>query len=109
MELLSWADRNMMTILAGMSEEIDDDDIKEELMRCFSNAPTTIQVLRAMQQRTGEITRLYTARYEITHYMVNQLMAEEQTQNSENDVLCWHSTWTLKEKVTQDDAFKLQA
>ena len=52
-------------MLAGMSEEINDKDIKEELMRCFSNAPTTIQViqvLRAMQQRTAEITRLYTAR-----------------------------------------------
>ena len=60
-----------MTMLAGMSEEIDDEDIKEELMRCFSNAPTTIQViqvLRAMQQRTGEIARLYTARYKIIHY-----------------------------------------
>ena len=51
-----------MTMLAGMSEEVDDEDIKEELMRCFSNAPTTIQaiqVLRAMQQRPGEIARLY--------------------------------------------------
>ena len=41
-----------MTLLAGMTEKIDDEDIKEELMRCFSNAPTTIQmiqVLRAMQ------------------------------------------------------------
>ena len=62
---------NVMTMLAGMSEEVDDEDIKEELMRCFSNAPTTIQaiqVLRAMQQRPGEIARLYTARYEIIHY-----------------------------------------
>ena len=84
MKLLNRAEGNMMTMLAGMSEEVHDEDIKEELMRCFSNAPTTIQaiqVLRAMQQRPGEIARLYTARYEIIHYRVNQLMADEQTQN----------------------------
>ena len=31
MELLNWAEGNMMTMLAGMSEEINDQDIKEEL------------------------------------------------------------------------------
>ena len=28
-----------MTMLAGMSEEVDDEDIKEELMRCFLMLP----------------------------------------------------------------------
>ena len=86
MELLNQAEGDVMTMLAGMSEEINDEDIKEELMRCFSNAPTTtqaIQVLRAMHQRPGEITRVYTARYEFIHYRVNQLIADEQTQNGE--------------------------
>ena len=60
-----------MTMLVGMSEEVADEDIKEELMRCFSNAPTTIQaiqVLRSMQQKPGEQARLYTAHYEVLHY-----------------------------------------
>ena len=86
MELLNRAKGNVMTMLAGMGEEIDDEDIKEKLMRCLSNAPTTfqaIQVLRAMQQRPGEQARLYTARYEVIHYRVNQLMADEQKQNGE--------------------------
>ena len=75
-----------MTMLVGMGEEINDKDIKEELMSCFSNAPTAIQVievLRGMKQRTGEIARLYTARYELIHYWENQLMADEQIQNGE--------------------------
>ena len=83
MELLNWADGPVMTMLAGMSEDVDDEDIKEELMRCFSNAPTTIQaiqVLRSMQQKPGEQARLYTACYEVLHYRANQLMADEQTQ-----------------------------
>ena len=36
MELLNQADGPVMTMLAGMSEDVDDEDIKEELMCCFS-------------------------------------------------------------------------
>ena len=68
----------------GMSEERHDEAINDELMRCFSNVPSTvqaIQVLRAMQLRPEKIARLYTARYEIIHYRMNQLTADEQIQN----------------------------
>ena len=86
MELLNQADGPVMTMLAGMSEDVDDEDIKEELMHCFSSAPTTIQaiqVLRSMQQKPRKQARLYTAHYEVLHYRANQLMADEQTQNGE--------------------------
>ena len=86
MELLNGANGPVMTMLAGMSEDVDDEDIKEELMHCFSNAPTTIQaiqVLRSMQQKPGEQASLCTAHYEVLHYRANQLMADEQTQNGE--------------------------
>ena len=76
----------MATMLAGMDDEVNDEDLKEENMRCFSNAPTTIQViqsLRAMRQKPDEQARLYTARYEALHYRANQVMADEQTQNGE--------------------------
>ena len=55
-------------------------------MRCFSDAPTTIQViekLRGMKQRPGENARLYAARYKVIHFRVNQLTAEEQNQSGE--------------------------
>ena len=39
MELLNRAEGDVMTMLAGMNEELDDEDVKEELMRCFSDAP----------------------------------------------------------------------
>ena len=42
MELLNRAEGDVMTMLAGMNEELDDEDVKEELIRCFSDAPTTI-------------------------------------------------------------------
>ena len=35
MELLNWAEGNMMTVLAGMSEEVDDEDIKDRTHEMF--------------------------------------------------------------------------
>ena len=45
MELLNRAEGDVMAMLAGMNEELDDEDVKEELMRCFSDTLTTIQVI----------------------------------------------------------------
>ena len=73
-------------MLAGMDDEVGDEDLKGEIMCCFSNAPTTIQViqaLRAMRQKPNEQARLYTACYEALHYRANQVTADEQTQNGE--------------------------
>ena len=70
MELLNRPEGNVMMMLAGMNKEIDDEGVKEELMRCFSNALTTIQaigVLRGMKQRPDEQARLYTVRYKVIH------------------------------------------
>ena len=75
-----------MTMLTGMNEELDDENLKNELMRCFSNAPTTIQAidkLRGIKQRPSENTRLHAARYKVIHFRANQLMAEEQNQSRE--------------------------
>ena len=49
MELLNRAEGDVMTMLAGLNEELDDEDVKEELMRCFSDAPTTIQVIEELR------------------------------------------------------------
>ena len=34
-----------MTVITEMDDTMSDDDLKEEIMRCFSNAPTMIQVI----------------------------------------------------------------
>ena len=48
MELLNRAEGDVMTMHAGMNEELDDEDVKEELMRCFSDTQTTIQVIEKL-------------------------------------------------------------
>ena len=86
MELLNRADGHVATMLAGMDYEVNDEDLKEEIMHCFSNAPTkiqAIQALRAIRQNPKEQARLYTAHYEALHYRANQVTADEQGQNGE--------------------------
>ena len=38
-----------MTMVAGMDDNVEDEDLKEEIMRCFSNTPTTIQAIGVLR------------------------------------------------------------
>ena len=53
LELLNRSEGDVMTVIAGVDDTISDEDLKEEIMRCFSNALTLIQaigVLRGIRQ-----------------------------------------------------------
>ena len=53
LELLNRSEGDVTTVIAGMDDTMSDDNLKEEIMRCFSNAPTMIQaigVLRGIRQ-----------------------------------------------------------
>ena len=53
LELLNRSQGDVMTVIAGMDDTVSDDDLKEEIIRCFSNAPTMIQaivMLRGIRQ-----------------------------------------------------------
>ena len=74
------------TIIAGMDDTVGDDDLKEEIMRCFSNTPPMVQaisVLRGIRQRHNEQAHLYAAKYEFIHNRAHNIQQEEQTQVSE--------------------------
>ena len=86
LELLNRSEGDVTTIIAGMDDTMGDDDIKEEIMRCFCNAPTmeqAISILRGIRQRHNEQACLYTARYEFIHNRAHNIQPEEQTQVSE--------------------------
>ena len=86
LELLNRSEGDVTTIIAGMDDTMGDDDLKEEIMRCFSNAPTMIQaigVLRGIRQQQNEQAYLYAARYEFIHNRALNIQPEEQTQISE--------------------------
>ena len=44
LELLNRSE-DVMTVIAGMDDTVSDDNLKEEIMRCFSTAPTMIQAI----------------------------------------------------------------
>ena len=53
LELLNRSEGNVPTNIAGIDDMVSDGNLKEEIMRCFSNAPTMIQaigVLRGIRQ-----------------------------------------------------------
>ena len=86
LELLNRSEGDVTSIIAGMDDTVGDDDLKEEIMRCFSNAPTMIQairVLRGIRQCQNEQAYLYAARYEFIHIRAHNMQPEEQTQISE--------------------------
>ena len=60
-----------MTMIAGVDDNIGDEDLKEEIMRCFSNAPTAIGVLRGIRQRQNEQAQWYKSRIQPTIYFYN--------------------------------------
>ena len=86
LELLNRSEGDATTIIAGMDDTMGDDDLKEEIVRCFSNVPTMVQtigVLRGIRQRHNEQAHLYAARYEFVHNRAHNIQPEEQTQVSE--------------------------
>ena len=53
LELLNRSEGDVMTMIPGMDDNVDDEDLnklKEEIMRCFSNAPTTIQAIGVLRE-----------------------------------------------------------
>ena len=77
---------DVTTIIAGMDDTMGDDDLKEEIMRCFLQCPTMVQaisILRGIRQRHNEQACLYTARYEFIHNRAHNIQPEVQAQVSE--------------------------
>ena len=90
-------------IIAGMDDNVSDEDLKEEIMRCFSNVPTMIQaigVLRGIQQRQNEQAHLYATRYKFVHDRANNIMPEEQTQVSK--IIHYASTTSSQKEVVEE-------
>ena len=49
LELLNRSEGDVTTVIAGMDDTMSDDNLKEEIMRCFSNAPTMIQAIGVLR------------------------------------------------------------
>ena len=76
----------VLAVLLGVNPGLTDEQMKEEIMRCFSPAPTrrqAIEKLRAMHQEPGEQMHQYIVRHEVAHVRAHRLTADEQCNTSE--------------------------
>ena len=83
--LMFCAEDAVLTVL-GLNPALTDDQIREEIMICFSLALTrrqALEKLRAMHQETDEQMQQYIVRHEVTHLRAHKLTADEQCSTSE--------------------------
>ena len=79
--LMFCAEDAVLTVLLGLNPSLTDDQIREEIMMCFSLALTrrqALEKLRAMHQETDEQMRQYIVRHEVAHLRAHKLTADEQ-------------------------------
>ena len=76
----------VLAVLLGLNPGLTDEQVKEEIMRCFSLAPTrrqAIEKLRAMHQEPDKQMHQYIVRHEVAHLRAHRLTADEQCNTSE--------------------------
>ena len=84
--LMFCAEDAVLTVLSGLNPALTNDQIREEIMMCFSLALTRRQALerlRAMHQETDEQMQLYIVRHEVAYLRAHKLTADEQCSISE--------------------------
>ena len=76
----------VLAVLSGLNPGLTDEQVKEEIMRCFSPAPTrrqAIEKLRAMHNEPDEQMHQYIVGHEVAHLRAHKLTADEQCSTSE--------------------------
>ena len=76
----------VLAVLSGLNSGLTDEQVKEEIMRCFSPVLTrrqAIEKLRAMHQDPDEQICQYIVRHEVAHLRALKLTADEQCSRSE--------------------------
>ena len=84
--LMFCAEDTVLAVLSGLNPGLTDEQIKEEIMRCFSPASTRrqgIEKLRAEHQEPDKQMCQYIVRHEVAHLRAYRLTVDEQCSTSE--------------------------
>ena len=79
--LMYCTEDHILSVLSGLSVDLSNEEIKEEMMGCFSSTPTrrqAIEMMRMIQQDPDEQIRRYIVHHEVAHIRAHQLSADEQ-------------------------------
>ena len=76
----------VLSVLSGLSPRLSDEEVKEEMMRCFSPIPMrrqAIEMMRMMCQDDDEEMCQYIIRHEVAHARAHRLLLDSQLNSSE--------------------------
>ena len=74
-----------MSVISGLNPRLSEEEVKEELMRCFSPIPTrrqAIEMMRTMYQEDDEQMRQYIVRHEVAHTRAHRTSPGDQISSS---------------------------
>ena len=75
------AEDTVFSVLPGLSPGLSDEEVKEEMMRCFSLIPIrrqAIKMMRTMHQEDDEQMCQYIMRHEVAHTRAHRLSPDDQ-------------------------------
>ena len=75
----------VLSVLSGLNPRLSEEEVKEEVMRCFSPIPTrrqAIEMMRTMCQEGDEQMHQYIVRYEVAHTKAHRISPDDQISSS---------------------------
>ena len=83
--LMFCAEGTVLSVLSGLNPRLSEEEVKEEMMRCFSPIPTrrqAIEMMRTMHQEEDEQMRQYIVRHEVAHKRAHRISPDDQISSS---------------------------
>ena len=83
--LMFCAEGTVLSVLSGLNPRLSEEEMKEEMMRCFSPIPTrrqAIEMMRTMCQEYNEQMHQYIVRHEVAHTRAHRISPDDQISSS---------------------------
>ena len=74
-----------LSVLSGLNPRLSEEEVKEEMMRCFSSISTrrqAIEMMRTMRKEDDKQMRQYIMRHEVAHTRVHRISPDDQISSS---------------------------
>ena len=79
------AEGTVLSVLSGLNPRLSEQEVKEEMMRCFSPIPTrrqAIEMMSTMHQENDEQMCQYIVRHEVAHTRAHRISPDDQISSS---------------------------
>ena len=77
------AEGTVLSVLSGLNRRLSEEEVKEEMMRCFSPIPTRRQAIEMiMHQEDNKQMHQYIVRHEVAHTRAHRISPDDQISSS---------------------------